>query len=125
MKGAHFGGVGSPKMGLDFSHFPRYTLKSLYYTHRKEKNMEKIDTISEIKKEYSKNNTHFPFDFVVCFCSGSDTVARTKVNARDSIQALFLSIRALCRKGSRYNITRVRIGGKYPAGKKQIETGIG
>lgn len=87
--------------------------------------MDRIDSISGKKKEYSKSNTHFPFDFVVCFCSGSDTVARAKVNARDSTQALFLAIRALYRKGSRYNITRARIGGKYPAGKKQVKTGIG
>lgn len=97
----------------------------------REKKTERIDRIKQKQdkkeqiKEYSKNNTHYPFDFIVCFCSGSDTVARAKVNARDSTQALFLAIRALFRKGSRYNLTRVRIAGKYPSGKKLVKKQIG
>ena len=86
--------------------------------HTKQKEKEKRDT----KKDYSTNSTHYPFDFVVCFCSGADTVARAKVNARDTTQALFLAIRALWRKGSSYNLTRVRIAGKYPSKKKLIKT---
>ena len=88
------------------------------YTKQKEKEKRPI------KKTYSTNTTHYPFDFIVCFCSGADTVARAKVNARDTTQALFLSIRALFRKGSNYNLTRVRIAGKYPSGKKLVKTSI-
>ena len=95
----------------------------------KKKDKEKIDnktnySQSERKKEYSQNKTHYKNNFLVCFCSGSDTVARATVNARDTTQALFLAIRALFRKGCRYNLTRVRIGAIYENKKSTIEKRI-
>ena len=93
--------------------------------------MEKIDSKKQNTKEkencpeYSNNKTHYSKNFLVCFCSGSATVARATVNARDTTQALFFAIRALWRRGCRYNLTRVRIGAVYENKKRVVEKRIG
>jgi len=87
---------------------------------RTEKGKRKAETMGNNKQ------SHHPQNFLVVLSDNKSARIRALVNASSGFDALRLAvIRARRSFGDRYNISRARIAGVFPAGKKRIGKRIG